>query len=296
MKHPAGAGNKSAWLANAAAAMSSESSPASRNSMLVYCAPMSTREISASIRPSTGWPRILAAFALMFILYQLAEGLQVRYAPGHPAGPVLMLCALFIAWPLGRWLGWRGFDAYGLDGLRNRMTLLAALLGAGILAKLLSLTVGLEAGLYAQASGVRALSPLLVLMAGLTTFVPSIAEDILTRGFLLRTVPVRFAAWSFVLLSAALYTANHIWRFDWGWTEQLRLFCLGLAYAAAAWRWRTLWAAVALHWGWNFGSALADGIMPVTVADVEGVRLLSAGVHLSVLAIVLLLPRRAAGA
>jgi len=96
----------------------------------------------------------------------------------------------------------------------------------------------------------------------------------------------------FVLLSALLYTANHVWRFDWGPTEQLRLFCLGLAYAAAAWRWQTLWAAVALHWGWNLGSVLADAVMPVSVVDVSGFRLLSAGAHLLLLALVLLLPRR----
>ncbi len=72
-----------------------------------------------------------------------------------------------------------------------------------------------------------------------------------------------------MVLSALLYTANHIWRFDWGWTEQVRLFCLGLAYAAAAWRWQTLWAAVALHWGWNFGSVLADAAFPMDVLDVD---------------------------
>ena len=143
--------------------------------------------------------------------------------------------------------------------------------------------------------------PLLPLAGtALVTFIPSLTEDILTRGFLLVAIPAVLAGqgrrglrfWPYVLLSAALYTANHLWRFDWGWSEQVRLFCLGLAYGAAAWRWRSLWGAVALHWGWNLSNALVPELLAVeTIAPVAG-RFVSAAAHLALFLIVLLWPDR----
>jgi membrane protease YdiL (CAAX protease family) len=132
-------------------------------------------------------------------------------------------------------------------------------------------------------------------IALLTTFVPSVTEDILTRGFLLKAAPVRLSGAAFVVLSAALYTANHIWRFDWGVTEQIRLFCLGLAYGAAAWRWRSLWGAVALHWGWNFAIAATGPLFSLEGGSVDASRLVAAAMHLALLAIVLCLPARPRG-
>jgi membrane protease YdiL (CAAX protease family) len=123
-----------------------------------------------------------------------------------------------------------------------------------------------------------------------STFIPSVTEDILTRGFLLRTLPVRLTAVSYVVLSALLYTANHVWRFDWGISEQVRLFCLGLAYGAAAWRWRNLWGAVALHWGWNLTNVMFDQVMPMENLSTDSARYVSAAVNLAMLTIVVLLP------
>ncbi len=245
--------------------------------------------------PCLSWSRAIAAFGLLFALYQASEFLQTRAAPGNVAGPALMLAMVLLAWPLGRWLGWRGYDAYALDLRARSLPLLLGGLTVAVVLKLLTLLAGERLGMYGAAGQSASLSLSGMTLALLVAFVPSLAEDILTRGLLLRGLPIRPGAWSFVLLSAAVYTANHVWRFDWGWTEQLRLFCMGLAYAAAAWRWQTLWAAVALHWGWNFGIVLADGLLPVEVMDVTGSRLLAAGAHLVLLALVLLLPQRARG-
>jgi membrane protease YdiL (CAAX protease family) len=241
---------------------------------------------------SNGWPRVLAAFAAMFVLYQAAEGLQTVIAPGNPLGPILMLAALLVAWPLGRWLGWRGYDAYGLQPVSGWAGLLIGGMLLAAMAKLSSLALSPLAGAGMPGIGEGSLAPALIATVLLTTFVPSVAEDILTRGFLLRAIPVRLGAVSYVLASAALYTANHVWRFDWGLTEQVRLFCLGLAYGAAAWRWRSLWGAVALHWGWNLANALAGPLFTVDGGSVEAARLLSAMAHLALLAIVLCLPAR----
>ena len=95
-----------------------------------------------------------------------------------------------------------------------------------------------------------------------------------------------------IAVSALIYTVNHIWRFDWGVTEQIRLFAMGLAFAAAAWRFGSLWPAVGLHWGWN----LAGGLIPADILDVEQFRLVTAGFHFALFWAVILLPVRRAAA
>ena len=243
-------------------------------------------------RPSNSWPRVLAAFAAMFVVYQASEGLQTLVAPGSPIGPALMLVAAGMAWPLGRWLGWRGYDAFGLEFVPGWPLLLIGGVLLAALAKLAALALSPLAGAGPVTFDVPALPPFFVAVALVTTFVPSVAEDILTRGFLLKTVPVRLGGVAYVVASAALYTANHVWRFDWGITEQLRLFCLGLAYGAAAWRWHSLWGAVALHWGWNLSDVLTGPFFMFDGGSTEGLRAVSGGVHLALLAIVLALPAR----
>lgn len=242
--------------------------------------------------------RVAIGFALLFIVYQAAEAMQVWPPIRSPWGGAVMVAALLIGWPVGRWLGWRGYDAYALDLRRRSFALLAGGFVLALLAKAAALWIGLAVGAYGPVHVIQpeqSAMPMLVGFGLLSTFIPSIAEDILTRGFPVKAAGIRWRGGAtFVVASAALYTLNHVWRLDWGWTEQLRLFCLGLAYAAAAWRFRTLWAAVALHWGWNFAGGLSD-LAPIGLADETGARLVSAGVHLALLGIILLLPRNLLG-
>lgn len=130
-----------------------------------------------------------------------------------------------------------------------------------------------------------------MLTAAVTTFVPSITEDVLTRGFLLGA-SAGLTTLSYTILSAVAYTANHIWRFTWGLSEQVRLLCLGLAFGVAAWRARSVWAAVGLHWGWNFANALAAS-MPLGTSSIERGRYVSAAVHVAVAALIASRPRTA---
>jgi len=251
--------------------------------------PMSNLQVLQQGHRNGSWLKAAAACLLLWLLYQASGALQTRYAPGQPLGPALMLLALLAAWPLGRWLGSPGYGSYALSRTPGWAWVLVTGLVVAVFTKWASLGAGRMLGILAHSPQPAAgLAPLLVLTAAVTTFIPSVMEDILTRGFLLGALPVRPRAVTFVLLSALLYTANHVWRFDWGWTEQLRLFCLGLAYGAAAWRWQTLWAAVALHWGWNFGSMLADAALPMDVLHVDQARLLSAVAHLALLGIILM--------
>ncbi|MBS0214912.1 MAG: CPBP family intramembrane metalloprotease [Proteobacteria bacterium] len=228
--------------------------------------------------------RLLIGFLILFAIYQASEGLQTVFAPGNPIGPALMLLALLLAWPIGRWIDGSGYRAYGLVRERWFGILTGGLLLA-CLAKLASETIAMATGVEAFARPV-AIPATAMALAAVTTFVPSVIEDILTRGFLLRFAPRPLGFFAYVLSSALLYTANHLWRLDWGISEQLRLFCLGLAYAAAAWRLRSLWAAVGLHWGWNLAGTLASQAWPAPALDATSGRLVSAAVHLAIFAIV----------
>ena len=237
--------------------------------------------------------RLLLGFLLLFVVYQASEGMQTVFAPANPLGPALMVLALALAWPVGRWIDGSGWRAFGLHE-RGWIGILGGGLLLAMLAKLAAEAIALWLGIETFAAPVALpLSAIALLVA--TTFVPSLAEDILTRGFLLRLAPTPLGFWGYALASALLYTANHLWRLDWGATEQLRLFCLGLAYGAAAWRFRSLWAAVGLHWGWNLGNHLGDAFVPLDIADPVASPLLSAAVHLVLAGAILLMTRGVAG-
>ena len=232
--------------------------------------------------------RLVIGFLLLLVVYQTSEGLQTVFAPTSPLGPALMVLTLVLAWPVGRWIDGGGFRTYGLVATRWLPLLVSTLLLASI-AKLAAEAIALGLGVE-QFVPATPLSLTVIGIGLVTTFIPSIAEDILTRGFLLRFTSRPLGFGSYVIASAALYTANHIWRLDWGVSEQIRLFCLGLAYAAAAWRMQSLWAAVGLHWGWNLSNSLLSQAWQTTMADpVEG-RWISAAVHLILFAFIALYP------
>lgn len=178
---------------------------------------------------------------------------------------------------------------------RNTLRLVCVGLLLAGLARLAALFWGLATGAYAlgtplsppQALGLA----LLTLGALISTFAPSLAEDIVTRGFWLKAAAIRWSGPAFVLSTSVIYVLNHVFRLAEGPVEWARLLCFGLAYACAAWRWRSLWAAVGLHWGWNLSNTLLDGFTSVNVVNVEAGTWLSSGAHLILAAVVLLWPR-----
>jgi hypothetical protein len=47
-------------------------------------------------------------FALLFVLFQGAEGIGARALHSAAVQAVLMVACVVAAWPLSRWLGYRG--------------------------------------------------------------------------------------------------------------------------------------------------------------------------------------------
>ncbi|MGE7138070.1 CPBP family intramembrane glutamic endopeptidase [Luteibacter sp. NPDC031894] len=239
--------------------------------------------------------RAAVAFVLLFILYQGAEGVGARLLDNFAVQAAFMLAMVAVAWPVGRWLGFRGYDAYALEWQRSTPVLLSGGLALALLVKYVAVCVGMAVNVYAASApavpSVAAVSFLSSIpWALVATFVPSIAEDILTRGFLYRALRVQWVPWIFAVASSVLYVLNHIYRLGAGPAEWIMLFCFGLAYATAVVRTGSLWLAVGLHWGWNLANVLIGDILPYQVMSPVWSSLLSAGAHLVMLGLLFALP------
>ncbi|MBU6247534.1 MAG: CPBP family intramembrane metalloprotease [Xanthomonadaceae bacterium] len=246
-------------------------------------------------REAPRW-RAIAVFAVLFVLYQSAEGVGQRLLHSDALQAALMIGCVAAAWPLSRWLGWRGYGAYALDRRSSSLAWLGFGLAVALIANALAILVGERLGVYAPSGpalsvdGFHALAAALPMLA-LSTFVPSIAEDILARGFWYRAAGIHWRrGYLFVAFSAGYFLLNHVYRLGRGPGEWLMILCMGIAYATALCRAGTLWAAVGLHWGWNFANGVFGMLLPADTLDVAGSRWLIAGVHLLVALLVVAVP------
>lgn len=241
----------------------------------------------------------IPAFFVLLVAYQAPEGLGARWLQQPMLAAVMMLAFLPTAWIVARTLGLRMGAAYALEWSAGRALWLTAGLALAIIVKGIAVLIGLRMGVYSPGPpttavfDIASLSGTLAWLA-LSTFVPSIAEDILTRGFWARIPEWHWRGLGFVLFSSLLYVFNHVYRLGNGPAEWLMLLCFGLAYATVFWRTGSLWAAVGLHWGWNFAGPALDLAWPTELVNPDGQRWLSAAANLLMLAIVLLFWRRVA--
>lgn len=189
----------------------------------------------------------LAGFAILFSVYHFPEFFPVFWIMA-----VFKIGFLLVAFAVARLQGWRGLGGYGL-GLQNDWVqhLLKGLL-AGAIFFCLSVLASVLLG-YEQITGVASAGailqqlPLLLLM----TVFPSIAEDILTRGYLYGHLAEKMKPATWVLVSALVYVLNHIWRLSDDPSVLTYLFILGLVLAQVVWQTKALWLAFGIHWGAN---------------------------------------------
>lgn len=244
--------------------------------------------------PSRSRPlQVLGLGLLLMAVYQLPEGIGIRWLGRMDVLALLWGLYYLVAWGVGRALGAPGFQAFALGRVPGFGLRFLGLLGAALAAKGLALGVGAALGVFRIAPLPSPPAPLGVIAAALTTFVPSLAEDLLTRGLLWGRTPRAWGRAGFVALSAAFFVLNHVYRLNQGPMEWAFLFVLGLTYATALARESTLWAAVALHWGWNLANALVDLRWDVTLLRPGTAPWLSMAAHGVLLVLVLALPRRA---
>lgn len=244
------------------------------------------------MRPLGVW---LPVFIVLFVCYQAPEGIGGLWLHNAAIAATLMCALLPIAWLVALRLGMAFGAAYALEWDRRAAVWLGSGFALALVAKGAALAIGAKLGIYALASPASFTAVELaktIAWLALSTFIPSLAEDIVTRGFWARVPDIDWTPVRFVLLSSVLYVVNHIYRVGNGPTEWSMLFCFGLAYAAAFWTTGSLWAAVGLHWGWNFAGQAFGEMLPSQMLDVTSSRLLSASLHLTLLVVaVVLMPR-----
>jgi membrane protease YdiL (CAAX protease family) len=239
--------------------------------------------------------RMALAFALLFVLYQAAEGIGARLLHSASVQAGFLLAMLAAAWPLARWLGFRGYEAYALEWRRAAPLMLAGGLALALLMKYVAVCVGMALNVYAARAPASTPSAAVSFLSSipwalLVTLVPSLAEDLLTRGFPYRAARLRWQPWMFVLASSVLYVLDHIYRLGHGPTEWATLFCFGLAYGTAVVRTGSLWMAVGMHWGWNLANVLIGDILPHDVLSTAWAPCLSAAAHLVMLGVLFAIP------
>ncbi len=239
--------------------------------------------------------RIFLAFIVLFVVYQVPEGVGLRLLGSEAAFIGMMVGFHALAWVVGRVvLGARGFDAYEMrrtPGLVRNVGVTLAM-AAGM--KILALIVGGALGVYAFTAPERGLGAahvgvMLVAIVAASYF-PSAAEDIVTRGFWHRVLRPTLSPARFVAFSALVYVLNHVYRLANGPLEWLMLFCFGLAYATALVRTGSLWPAIGLHWGWNIMGHGLPLLVGVEVRHDWASPLLAGGAHLLMLAALLAAP------
>lgn len=212
---------------------------------------------------------ILAGFLILFLLYQLAEanGQGLLKVPWRPYSILLMFLLLLPAADLvARWQGDAGLAAYGMgfNAGWGRNYLFG--MGLGLLVQIPLELLGIRLGVRRVANPRFSWRGLFggFLWAAFTNFPAAAGEDLLTRGYLWRFMQSS-PLLAFVLVSALVYTLNHILRLltrpitDW-----YHLPFLGMTLAYALYQTGSLWFVIGLHQAGNVIYYLLQQMMDVT--------------------------------
>ncbi len=207
----------------------------------------------------------LLGLALLFLVYHFPEFFQAFWIMA-----LFKIGFLLVAYLLARVQGWRGLEGYGLGLHRGWWKQLAGGLISGAAFFILSiiLSVGFQFELWVGIAGPEKILSSLPMILLMTAF-PSIAEDILTRGYLQGHLK-KMGTGSFVLVSAAFYVLNHIWRLQDGAAVLTYLFLLGLVLAYTLRSTGYLWLAFGIHWGANIGFELSRSAIETQTIRPDG--------------------------
>ncbi len=191
-------------------------------------------------------------FILLFAVYHFPEFFSSFW--------IMAVCKigfLVLAIILCRMQGWKFLEGYGLGCKKNFIKHLTRGLFIGFIAFSLSLVL-LIGFSFEKLQNIQ--PPLFFLrtlpMVLLMTFFPSIAEDILTRGYLYGHLKF-LKPFTWILISASVYLLNHFWRLNEPVSVLLYLFILGLLLAFCVYVFKSLWLALGIHWGSNIAFELS---------------------------------------
>ncbi len=194
------------------------------------------------------WVLILLGLARqpVAILLTPAE-IPAPYLTAYMVGLYLWLVALVaLIWRRRLRRPWSemGLRPSGLQFLRG------VLVGSGGLAVVMGIEMRLGWAQFAPPTQ-WPLGLMLGILAASLAF--AISEEILFRGFFLRTLAVDHPEWRAVLISALLYAALHFIRTSFTWNDLVMFAVLvvaGLVLALGTLRTGSIWLAVGIHASW----------------------------------------------
>lgn len=84
-------------------------------------------------------------------------------------------------------------------------------------------------------------------------------EEVLTRGYLLDTLHKAYGKYWGILVSTLVFTGLHIFNDHIGWIGLSNIFLSGVLMALLFLRKRNLWAAIGIHFAWNYAQGPVFG-------------------------------------
>lgn len=194
--------------------------------------------------------RFISGFAVLFGLYHGAEYFIIAY---NNALEFLALSLLFIvaAYFIAKLQFKKGLASWYLRCTRTTLLF-------GIAGLLMGLAVYGIAFMTQLAFGVEVIESFLpppqLIKAGALlvfgSFISSITEDLLTRAYVVRHLYNKMAFFPLVIVSAAIYTLNHIYRLG-DPLFLLFIFLTGVHLVIPVLLLRNIWYTVGLHWAGN---------------------------------------------
>ncbi len=188
----------------------------------------------------------ILGFTLLFFVYHFPEFFQNFWIMA-----IFKIGFLILAYFVVKFQQLDGYKSYGLGFDNGWLKNFSFGIITGLLFFAFSVFISYFLG-YEKILGYESLSvviqklPMILLM----TFVPSLAEDILTRGYLYAHLKfLKPSIW--ILVSSIIYVLNHIWRLNEGISVLSYLFFLGLVLAISIIITKSLWLTFGVHWGAN---------------------------------------------
>lgn len=221
---------------------------------------------------------------LLLVTYQLAEAFMYFYNDAF-VFMSLMAAVLLLAHIIAKPMGLEGIKGYKLVLNNDGKHLFIIGLLSGFITYSLSFVVSLfthrEVITIHSLSLLPSLGKVMLYFAG--TFLPSIAEDIITRGYVLAVFGKNWNKIVFLLVSALFYVLNHPYKLSAPDETLIYLFITGIFLAIPLVLTNSLWYSVGLHWACNVVYRITNDIL--YVKSTEGYGLSS----LTILMIIVLL-------
>ncbi|MBS1627263.1 MAG: CPBP family intramembrane metalloprotease [Bacteroidetes bacterium] len=205
---------------------------------------------------------IVIGFVVLFFIYHFPEFFQPFWIT-----VVFKVGFLFVAVIVAKLQGWKWLEGYGISFSYNKwyiILLTGLLIGSG------AFIISIIESIIFNTQKIQSIESLYFFLMHLPltllmTFFPSIAEDILTRGYLYAYLKnVKPLLWAFI--SAVIYVLNHIWRLNDDVSVLVYLFLLGLVLGISVCIKKSLWLAFGIHWGANIVYELSNmGLKQITI-------------------------------